>query len=142
MRSFIRLGLGLTLLPLFTLTPGCMKKGDSSSPGGGDALGTSFAAPTEVSRDHAKSRGSQAKRGDRGGRGGGSSAAFEPAPSASEGADFRGDFEADEIAADIERLLEGRSEVELALKGVGEGRSGSGRSSPSRIQQPKERTDG
>jgi hypothetical protein len=33
---------------------------------------------------------------------------------------------ADEIAADIERLLEGRAEVELALKGVSEGPSGSG----------------
>jgi serine/threonine-protein kinase len=42
--------------------------------------------------------------------------------------------QADEIAADIERLLEGRSEVELALKGVSEGRSGSGGSSPSGTQ--------
>jgi hypothetical protein len=42
--------------------------------------------------------------------------------------------QADEIAADIERLLEGRSEVELALKGVSEGRSGSDGSSPSGTQ--------
>jgi serine/threonine-protein kinase len=42
---------------------------------------------------------------------------------------------ADEIAADIERLLEGRSEVELALKGLSDGRSGSGGSSPSGTQR-------
>ncbi|MEE9473928.1 MAG: hypothetical protein V3V82_08085, partial [Acidimicrobiia bacterium] len=42
---------------------------------------------------------------------------------------------ADEIAADIERLLEGRSEVELALKGVSEGSSASGGSSPSGAQR-------
>jgi hypothetical protein len=41
---------------------------------------------------------------------------------------------ADEIAADIERLLEGRSEVEQTLKGISEDPSGSGGSSPSGTQ--------
>ena len=99
MHSFTRLGLGLALLPILALAPGCSKKQDTSAPDS-RALGTSYAeeaAPAEYASGEDRRRSSRA----RGGSSSTPAGAFEPASPSADGAWDSRDFEADEIAAEV-----------------------------------------